>query len=198
MEREDGLRLAMLSLHGCPLDIPGMGETGGMQVYVRELGQELGRRGVRVDLFTPQHHPPAPKVEALGPGARVIHLGDGRFQVSKAHLPRLLPALIAEVIRFQEEDAARYDLVHSHYWLSAQAGLEVARRWGVPHIAMFHTLGPVKRRAGSEEPAGRIKAEREVGRPGPAHYSHHRGGEAAPGPLLRRCPLPGRGHPLWP
>ena len=39
-------RLAMISLHTSPLDQPGTGDAGGMNVYVIELARRLARQGI--------------------------------------------------------------------------------------------------------------------------------------------------------
>ncbi|MBI4297890.1 MAG: glycosyltransferase [Chloroflexi bacterium] len=155
------MRIAMLCLHGCPLVTPGQREAGGMQVYVRELSLALGRLGVEVDIFTVEHPPHPIGAQPLGPGVRVIHLE------SVSDIPGLslgYPKPITDsLLRFQEMEGSPYHLVHSHYWLSAQVGGEVARRWGVPHAVMFHTLALVKMGAGAgPEPAERVEAERQA------------------------------------
>ena len=46
------MRVAMISMHTSPLEQPGIGDAGGMNVYVLESAKRLARRGVAVDVFT--------------------------------------------------------------------------------------------------------------------------------------------------
>src|SRR5574341_2397619 len=123
-------RVAMLSVHTCPLATLGGKETGGMNVYVRELSRELGRRGISVDVFTrceSQVHPP---IVALGPHARVVHICAGPPHHEDKHtLYQYLPEFAREVIEFARLEGTRYDLIHSHYWLSGWVARELRAAW---------------------------------------------------------------------
>jgi D-inositol-3-phosphate glycosyltransferase len=157
-------RVAVLSVHTCPLAALGGKETGGMNVYVRETSRALGRLGFAIDVFTRSQDPAIPEVVALGPGARVIHVPAGPARpIARASVAEHLPEFAAGVEAFRARGAVRYDLVHSHYWLSGLAGLDLARRWDAPLIHMFHTLGAIKnavaRGSGDTEPAERLAAE---------------------------------------
>jgi D-inositol-3-phosphate glycosyltransferase len=158
-------RIAMLSVHGCPLARLGTREAGGMQLYVRALSRELGRRGEVVDVFTRRSDPSLPTVVPFGPGARVIHLDAGPPRpLDKNAIFDVLPELVCNLQRFQRSEGLDYHVVHSHYWLSAWVGQLVARRWAVPHLAMFHTLGRLKNRALAEgaETSTRIETEQRL------------------------------------
>jgi D-inositol-3-phosphate glycosyltransferase len=157
-------RLAVLSVHTCPLAALGGKETGGMNVYVREVSRALGRLGFEIDVFTRSQDPGIPEVVPLGPGARVIHVPAGPARpVARAEVADHLEAFGEGVEAFRMRERVRYDLVHSHYWLSGLAGLDLARRWDVPLVHMFHTLGAIKnlvaRGSGDTEPAERLAAE---------------------------------------
>ena len=159
-----GARLAVLSVHTCPLAALGGKETGGMNVYVREVARALGRLGLAIDVFTRSQDPGIPEVVALGPGARVIHVPAGPARpIARAAVPAHLPEFADGVEGFRLREGSRYDLVHSHYWLSGLAGMDLARRWDVPLVHMFHTLGAIKnavdRGAGDTEPPERLAAE---------------------------------------
>lgn len=156
--------IALLSYHSSPLAQPGRGDAGGMNVYVREVALELGRRGYQVDIFTRRQDRRSPDLLSLGPGVMVINLTAGEPKpLSRQELIRPLPCFLRGLLAFGG-DHPPYRLVHSHYWLSASAGAIVSRRWGVPHVATFHTLGEVKNRAYPPlpEPEVRIRAERAV------------------------------------
>ena len=136
-------RLALLSVHGCPVARLGEKDTGGMNVYVLQVARELGRRGHKVDVFTRIHDPNDPQIIELGCNARVIHLNGGPYGEAKEGLHRFIPQFLESLIRFQDEEGVSYDLIHSHYWLSGLAGVELSRTWSVPHATTFHTLAPM-------------------------------------------------------
>ena len=146
--RRDDLTICMLSVHTCPLAMLGGKETGGMNVYVRDLAIELGRRGVTVDVFTRSQDDHVPRIShELGPTAQVIHVPAGPERpVSKEVIYDHLPEFAAGVTRFACENDRRYDVIHSHYWLSGVAGQQLQKAWGpaVPMVQMFHTLGHMK------------------------------------------------------
>jgi D-inositol-3-phosphate glycosyltransferase len=160
-------RVAMLSLHTSPLARLGRTrDAGGMNVYVRELSRELGRGGILVDVFTRWTDPTEPPIEPLGDHVRLIRVQAGPI----APLPtgELLPYVdefVRRVRRFAERTGHPYNLVHSHYWLSGAAGLQLARVWDVPHVTMFHTVERLKgERLGvpaDMTPAGARRAEYE-------------------------------------
>jgi D-inositol-3-phosphate glycosyltransferase len=138
----------MLSVHTCPLAMLGGKETGGMNVYVRDLASELGRRGITVDVFTRSQDDHVPRIShELGPTAQVVHVPAGPERpVSKEVIYEHLPEFASCVNQFARENGRRYDIIHSHYWLSGVAGQQLQKRWGpaVPMIQMFHTLGHMK------------------------------------------------------
>src|SRR5579884_3819862 len=143
-----GQRVALLSVHGCPLDQLGSREVGGMQLYVRELSRELGRAGLHVDVFTRKTRPNLPRVVEFGERARVVHLDAGPARhVDKNAVVEHLPAFIDNLERFVQRERIEHAVVHSHYWLSGWVGARLAELWRVPHVMMFHTLGRVKNRA---------------------------------------------------
>ncbi len=142
------MRVAMLSYHTCPLATLGGKDTGGMNVYVRDLTRELGRMGVGVDVFTRSQDEHVPHVlHDLGHGNRVVHIPAGPERpLAKSDLPSHLPTFAAGVQRFARSKGLRYDLIHSHYWLSGLAALDLRDRWNVPVVQMFHTLAVMKNR----------------------------------------------------
>jgi D-inositol-3-phosphate glycosyltransferase len=163
-------RIALLSVHTCPLAALGGKESGGMNVYVREVARELGTLGFEVDVFTRSQDPAIPEVVRLGEGARVIHVEAGPpGPLPRAALAGHLDAFARGVDAFRRVHGLRYDLLHSHYWLSGLAALDLTRRWGEPRtpiIHMFHTLGAIKnavaRGSGDTEPPERLLAEIRV------------------------------------
>ncbi len=158
-------RIAVISAHTSPLAKLGCRETGGMNVYVRELSRELGRRGYLVDVFTRRADADSPDILQPSENVRVVHLRAGPEQVAgKRHLCRHLRDFERELLAFQRAEGIDYDLIHSHYWLSGWVGLALKERWRVPLIAMFHTLGEVKNLVAAREPPCRTEIEREIAR----------------------------------
>jgi D-inositol-3-phosphate glycosyltransferase len=135
-----------------------------MNVYVRETATELARLGHAVDVFT-RDDGTMPQIQTPAAGVRVIALEAGpRALVEKEDLPHHLPGFLNALRSFREREGLRYGAVHSHYWMSGWVARHLQRLWDVPHIAMFHTLGEVKRRARIEERESdeRIETERAI------------------------------------
>ncbi len=161
-------RIATISVHTSPLEQPGTGDAGGLNVYVVEVAKRLAARGVEVEIFTRAVSRDAPPVAELAPGVLVRHVHAGPFEdLDKADLPAQLCHFTFEVLRTEAAYApGRYDLVHAHYWLSGQVGAVAKERWGVPLVQSMHTLGKVKNAAlawgDAAEPEMRIRGEAEV------------------------------------
>jgi len=159
------MRIAEISVHGCPLRPLGKGDAGGMNLYVRQLSLELGRLGVEVDVFTRWHDHKEPEVMAVGDKTRLIHIAAGdKKDVPKTDIYHCLPQFISRLRCFLDKEGLAYDLLHSHYWLSAWAAEQLRAELRIPHVATFHTLGLVKNRARPEEqePELRIETEKRV------------------------------------
>ncbi len=165
----DGLqRLAMISLHTSPLDQPGIGDAGGMNVYVIELAKRLALRGVEVDIFTRATSSALDQVVEACDGVTVRHIHAGPFEgLTKNELPAQLCVFAREVLRTEaSHPLGHYDVVHSHYWLSGQVGALARDRWGVPLVHSMHTMAKVKNDALAEgdtpEPLARVIGEEQV------------------------------------
>jgi D-inositol-3-phosphate glycosyltransferase len=164
----DPKRVAMISVHTSPLEQPGTGDAGGLNVYVAETAKELAARGTEVDIFTRRTTSTTPVEVDLVPGVRVRHVTAGPYEgLSKLDLPGQLCAFSAGIMQAGlsvPED--HYDLVHSHYWLSGQVGWLAADRWRVALVHTMHTMARVKNLhlAGGDtpEPRGREIGEAQV------------------------------------
>ena len=161
-------RVAVLSIHTSPLDQPGTGDAGGMNVYVDQTARRLARAGVEVEIFTratSSHQPPVVEVE---PGVLVRHITAGPYEgLRKEDLPGQLCAVTSGVLRTEaSRPSGWYDVVHSHYWLSGQVGWLVSERWGVPLVHSMHTMAKVKNLELSDEdtpePLTRVIGEQQV------------------------------------
>jgi D-inositol-3-phosphate glycosyltransferase len=161
-------RLAMISLHTSPLDQPGTGDAGGMNVYVIELARRLASRGIEVDIFTRATSSALPPVVEAADGVSVRHIHAGPFEgLTKGELPGQLCVFAREVLRSEAaQPVGHYDVVHTHYWLSGQVGALARDRWGVPLVHSMHTMAKVKNDALADgdtpEPAARIIGEEQV------------------------------------
>ena len=161
-------RIATISLHTSPLDQPGTGDAGGLNVYVVEVAKQLASRDIEVEIFTRAVCRDTPPVVELAPGVLVRNMVAGPFEeLDKNSLPGQICPFTFGVLRTEADYApGRYDLVHAHYWLSGQVGAVAAARWRVPLVQSMHTLGKVKNLALASgdcaEPAVRIRGEGEV------------------------------------
>ena len=142
-------RVAMLSVHTSPLDQPGTGDAGGMNVYIVETARRLAELGIEVEIFTRATSGSLPPAVELAPGVLVRHVAAGPFEgLAKEDLPAQLCAFTPGVMRAEAgHEPGYYDLVHSHYWLSGQVGWLAAERWGVPLVHTMHTMAKVKNAA---------------------------------------------------
>ena len=161
-------RIAMLSAHTSPLEQPGDGDAGGMNVYVLELSRQLASRGIEVEIFTRATSRHQPQLVDAEPGILVHHVPAGPFEgLQKNDLPSQLCSFVRDVLRAEvEREPGHFDLVHSHYWLSGQVGTVARERWNVPLVHTMHTMAKVKNAMLAEgddaEPIGRIYGEEEI------------------------------------
>jgi D-inositol-3-phosphate glycosyltransferase len=201
-------RVAVMSVHTSPVDQPGTGDSGGMNVYIREVAERLAARGTEVDIFTRDRGCDGPIIQETSPGTRVIRVKAGPcVPVPKADLLRFLPEFLGSVLQLTRREGRRYDVVHSHYWLSGWVGTSARRIWGVPFVTSFHTLGKVKNYSlapgEAPEPAVRLAGEERVIRaadrilaPTPAEAAHLVGLYGADPGDIRVVP-PGVDHDLF-
>ncbi len=161
-------RVAMVSVHTSPLEQPGTGDAGGLNVYVVETARRLARAGTEVEIFTRATSSAAAPVAQLAPGVLVRHISAGPFEgLSKSDLPGQLCAFAGGLLRIEaRHEPGWYDLVHSHYWLSGQVGWLAADRWDVPLVHTMHTMAKVKNASlavgDAAEPVGRVIGEEQV------------------------------------
>ncbi len=160
--------MCLLSVHTSPLEQPGTGDAGGMNVYVVQTALRMARRGIEVEIFTRATSSEHAPVVELAPGVLVRHVVAGPFEgLGKNDLPSQLCAFTAGVLRAEaRQEPGWYDVVHSHYWLSGQVGWLARDRWGVPLVHTAHTLARVKNAALADgdppEPVVRVIGEDQV------------------------------------
>ena len=145
------MRIAFVTVHGCPLRQAGSKDSGGMNIYILEMVKRLGARGVKVDVFTRHHDLLDPEIVTLTPGVRLVHLPAGPPSLDKNGVYELLPIFASQMRRFCIGNRVNYDLISTHYWLSGLVGMRLASEWAVPHVTSFHTMAEMKRRGRPEE-----------------------------------------------
>ena len=151
-------------VHTSPLDQPGAGDAGGMNIYVVESAERMAAMGVSVDIFTRRHNPDLPDIVELSPGVRVLHLNIGACSATKEELPALIPNLSDAFSKVLEDE--KYDVLHSHYWISGKVAMPVAKKFGIPLAHTMHTMARVKNMNLAEgerpEPMIRVQGETQV------------------------------------
>lgn len=152
-------RLAVLSFHTSPLVQPGVGDSGGMNVYVRELVTSLAQAGVPSDVFTRRWADDLPEVVEVEPGFRVVHVPAGPSDLPKEALGTVVDEFTDGVRDRLRSDV---DAMHANYWLSGVVGHTLKHELGLPLVSTFHTLARVKAEVGEPEPEGRAQAEAQI------------------------------------
>jgi D-inositol-3-phosphate glycosyltransferase len=157
-------RIATLMVHTSPLDQPGIGDAGGMNIYVLESAQRMAAMGVSVDIFTRRTDSAQPDIVEISPGVRVRHFDCGHGTLTKEQLPIHISGLSQEFARIMRTE--NYDVIHSHYWLSGKVAMPAAKELGIPLVHTMHTMARVKNLNLAEgetpEPMIRVQGETQV------------------------------------
>ena len=151
----------MLSFHTSPLAQPGVGDSGGMNVYVRELVAGLAHAGVEVTTYTREWRSGLPREVLVEPNHRVVHVPAGRFDLPKEELEGMVPTF-TDFVLDDIRHAHAADVVHANYWLSGVAGHSIKHELDIPLVTTFHTLARVKAEGGDPEPERRERAEAQI------------------------------------
>jgi D-inositol-3-phosphate glycosyltransferase len=161
-------RVAVFSVHTSPVEQPGTGDAGGLNVYVAQTATRMAKLGVAVEIFTRATSSHLPPTVELAPGVLVRNVVAGPLEgLNKQDLPAQLCAFAAGALRVEAgHEPGHYDVVHSHYWLSGKVGWLVSQRWGVPLVHTAHTLAKVKNAALADgdtpEPPTRVVGEERL------------------------------------
>ena len=157
-------RIATLMVHTSPLDQPGIGDAGGMNIYVLESAQRMAAMGVSVDIFTRRTDASQPDIVEISPGVRVRHFECGHGSLTKEQLPAHIHGLSKEFLRILKTE--NYDVIHSHYWISGKVAMPAAKELGIPLVHTMHTMARVKNLNLAEgetpEPMIRVQGETQV------------------------------------
>lgn len=161
----EAMRVAMISMHTSPLEQPGTGDAGGLNVYVHQSAIALAKQGVEVDVFTRATRPSQGEIVEVVPGYRVINIIAGPFDgLAKEELPTQLAAFAGGIITWARCHNQSYDLIHSHYWLAGQVGWLLHDLWQLPVVHTAHTLAAVKNLAHHQATGSASKPEGEARR----------------------------------
>jgi D-inositol-3-phosphate glycosyltransferase len=157
-------RIATLMVHTSPLDQPGIGDAGGMNIYVIEAAQRMAAMGVEVDIFTRRTNPDQAEIVEISKGVRVRHFACGHGALTKEELPAHINGLSKEFLRIIKEE--NYDVIHSHYWISGKVAMPASKELGIPLVHTMHTMARVKNlnlaEGESPEPMIRVQGETQV------------------------------------
>ncbi|WP_432418614.1 D-inositol-3-phosphate glycosyltransferase [Corynebacterium breve] len=155
------MRIAMISMHTSPLEQPGSGDAGGMNVYILNMARELGKQGIQVDVFTRATRPSQGEIVQVTPNFRVVNIVAGPYEgLSKDELATQLAAFAGGIVQFVRQEDVRYDLIHAHYWLSGQIGWLLRDLWEIPLIFTGHTWAAVKNAHRSANDSSESEARR--------------------------------------
>ena len=157
-------RIAVLMVHTSPLEQPGIGDAGGMNIYVVESAQRMAATGVTVDIFTRRTHADELEIVEISPGVRVRYFDCGHGTLTKEQLPAHIAGLSKEFLRIVKDE--NYDVIHSHYWISGRVAMPAAKQLGIPLVHTMHTMARVKNLNLAEgetpEPMIRVQGETQV------------------------------------
>ena len=157
-------RIAVLMLHTSPLEQPGIGDAGGMNIYVVESAQRMAAMGVSVDIYTRRTHASESESVEISPGVRVRYFECGHGSLTKEQLPAHISGLSKEFLRLLKDE--KYDAIHSHYWISGKVAMPAAKELGIPLVHTMHTMARVKNLNLAEgetpEPMIRVQGETQV------------------------------------
>jgi D-inositol-3-phosphate glycosyltransferase len=157
-------RIAVLMVHTSPLEQPGIGDAGGMNIYVVESAQRMAAMGVSVDIFTRRTHASETETVEISPGVRVRYFDCGHGSLTKEQLPAHISGLSKEFLRLLKSE--NYDAIHSHYWISGKVAMPAAKELDIPLVHTMHTMARVKNLNLAEgetpEPMIRVQGETQV------------------------------------
>ena len=156
-------KVALVMAHTSPLEQAGIGDAGGMNIYVIESAKRMAAMGVDVDIYTRKVSAEQPDVIEYQSGIRIIHLGLP-IGTKKEDIPALIPELACE---FKEKVKDQgYSVIHSHYWISGKIAMAAAKEFNIPLVHTMHTMARVKNTSLAEgenpEPMIRVQGETQI------------------------------------
>ena len=156
-----GLHIAILSLHTSPLTQPGTGDSGGMNVYIREVASALAHRGATCTVYVRKWDPELLDEVELESGVHIVHIEAGEYELEKEDLYDIVDDFTDIVIK-DLKNRKPVDIIHANYWLSGAVGHKLKHELNIPLVTTFHTLGETKKKSGFPEPNERLRVEMEI------------------------------------
>ena len=160
-EQYSGQHIAILSLHTSPLAQPGTGDSGGMNVYIREVASALAHRGSTCTVYVRKWDPELLDEVELESGVHIVHIEAGEYELEKEDLYDIVDDFTDSVIK-DLKNRKPVDIIHANYWLSGAVGHKLKHELNIPLVTTFHTLGETKKKSGFPEPNERLRVEMEI------------------------------------
>ena len=160
-EQYSGQHIAILSLHTSPLAQPGTGDSGGMNVYIREVASALAHRGSTCTVYVRKWDPELVDEVELESGVHIVHIEAGEYELEKEDLYDIVDDFTDIVIK-DLKNRKPVDIIHANYWLSGAVGHKLKHELNIPLVTTFHTLGETKKKSGFPEPNERLRVEMEI------------------------------------
>lgn len=158
-------RIACISAQASPLSSAGDADSRKQSIFVSELACELLKFGYEIDIFTRSEGGAPCEVVLYKPGIRIIQVKAG--PTGSCVMESLLPYMdefSASVSDFISRQNFRYDLVHASFFLSGLVALELKKRFHIPFVITFHSLGHLLKASNSQDPStlSRIAIEEHI------------------------------------
>ena len=156
------MKILIISYHTCPENKLGSKDSGGLNIYLHEISNELGTKGHTVDIFTREHDIHDPLEIEINNNSKVIHLNAGDLAEEKHQMHNYIDLFTSNLINYIDEQNLQYDLIYSNYWMSGIVGKLISEKLKIPHIITFHTMGLTKRSVNYLENESDFRIENEL------------------------------------
>ena len=156
------MKILIISYHTCPENKLGSKDSGGLNIYLHEISNELGTKGHTVDIFTREHDIRDPLEIEINNNSKVIHLNAGDLAEEKHQMHNYIDLFTSNLINYIDEQNLQYDLIYSNYWMSGIVGELISEKLKIPHIITFHTMGLTKRAVNYLENESDFRIENEL------------------------------------
>ena len=155
------VNLLVLSFHTCPLNKLGTESAGGMNVYISKLSLGLEKLGFSIDIFTKSHSECTDKIVNISSNIQLIHIDSVPENVPKENLYEYIEPFKIQLINYIKDNKLTYDIIHSHYWLSALIGIDLSRHLDIKNVVTFHTLAEIKNQTYGQEKESILRSNKE-------------------------------------
>jgi len=156
------MKILVISYHTCPVNKLGSKDSGGLNIYLREISEELGATGHEVDIFTRKHDLQDPLEIEMNGNSKVVHLDAGDLNHEKQQMHNFIDLFTENLMNYIYEQNLQYDLIYSNYWMSGMVGELISEELKIPHIITFHTMGLTKRTFSYLENESDFRIENEL------------------------------------